>query len=131
MFKVWIMRAEYDDTLPWSHKAKELFDINKKSSSISRFWYGFDSLEDAVTFRNEIGAGHIKEVDELDYEQSLCNQGRGISCVKTLLHYVNRGEIDKARAVFNNEADKICSHSAVYEILWLLLGIDPYRKYNR
>jgi hypothetical protein len=130
MFKVYITRAEYDDTLPWSQKANELFDINKKSSSVSRFWYGFDSLEDAVTFRNEIGVGHIKEIDDLDYEQSLCNQGRGISCVKTLLYYVNQGEIDKARAVFNNEADKIYSHSAVYEALWLLLGTDPYRKYG-
>ena len=51
----------------------------------------------------------FSHIDELDRLQSLKNQGRGISCVRTIIHYLRRGQIDLAKNVYEVDGDKICA----------------------
>jgi hypothetical protein len=44
---------------------------------------------------------------ELDGLQQVENEGRGISCVRTVVTYLKRGELSKAQAVCFNESDKM------------------------
>ena len=52
--------------------------------------------------------------------QSEKSQGRGISCVQTLLFYASCGEMDKAEAVCVNEGDKISSYPEIQKLIFLL-----------
>lgn len=51
--------------------------------------------------------------DKLDQLQSKANEGRGISCVRTVVHSLRRGDYSGARACINNESDKIRSYDEV------------------
>ncbi|MGD9684521.1 MAG: hypothetical protein AB7W16_25435 [Candidatus Obscuribacterales bacterium] len=55
--------------------------------------------------------------DELDRLQSGENQGRGVSCVRTLIFYLRRQEFDRAKAVARNESDKIRSYPEIVSVL--------------
>ncbi|MDO8558206.1 MAG: hypothetical protein Q7S09_03395 [bacterium] len=55
--------------------------------------------------------------DRLDVLQAKKNEGRGVSCIRTLIVYLRRGDIDSARAVCLNESDKIKSYQDIKEIL--------------
>ncbi len=63
-------------------------------------------------------------VDELRRVESLQNDGRGVSCVRSILAYIDRGDIQSARAVANTDHDKIRSYndleSMVAKVLWPL-----------
>jgi len=55
--------------------------------------------------------------DKLDALQAEKNDGRGVSCVRTLIMYLRRGEIDTAKAVCLNESDKIRSYPDIQDVL--------------
>ena len=55
--------------------------------------------------------------DTLDALQSKANSGRGISCVRTVVDSLRRGDFSGARACINNESDKIRSHDEVVAAL--------------
>lgn len=55
--------------------------------------------------------------DKLDELQSTKNEGRGVSCVRTLIAYLRRGDIDSAKAVCFNEGDKIRNYPDIEEVL--------------
>lgn len=55
--------------------------------------------------------------DQLDKLQKNENEGRGVSCVKTIILYLKRGEIDTAKAVCNNEGDKISNYEEIKQFL--------------
>ena len=55
--------------------------------------------------------------DELDRLQAAKYEGRGVSCVQTLIFYLRRREFGSARAVANNESDKIRSHEDIVLVL--------------
>lgn len=55
--------------------------------------------------------------DQLDNLQKNENEGRGISCVRTIILYLNRGEIDTAKAVCKNEGDKISNYEEIKQFL--------------
>ena len=55
--------------------------------------------------------------DKLDVLQAEKNDRRGVSCVRTLIMYLRRGDIDSARAVCMNEGDKIRSYPDIKQIL--------------
>lgn len=57
----------------------------------------------------------------LDNLQATKNSGRGIECVRTLLFYLRRGELDKAQAVYFNESDKITSYPDVDKLIKIIL----------
>lgn len=54
--------------------------------------------------------------------QALKNNSRGISCVQTILSYLEQGEIDCACAVAANEWDKISAYQDIAELL-VLTGV--------
>lgn len=72
---------------------------------------------------------------ELFELQAQHNDGRGISCVRSVCSYLERGQLSSAKAVVNNESDKISSYPDVVaalkrvglwqEIDWANFGIAP------
>lgn len=58
-----------------------------------------------------------KLADQLDALQAKANEGRGVSCVRSVVSYLRSGNYSSARAVVNNESDKIRSHDAVVQLL--------------
>lgn len=55
--------------------------------------------------------------DTLDALQAKANDGRGVSCVRTVIHSLRRGDYSGARACINNESDKIRSHEKIVAVL--------------
>lgn len=55
--------------------------------------------------------------DELDRLQSGKNNGRGVSCIQTIIIYLRIGDIDKAKAVYFNEGDKINNYPDIEKLL--------------
>lgn len=45
------------------------------------------------------------------------NDGRGVSCVRTICLYLERNDIDSAKAVCLNEGDKIRNYPAIVNFL--------------
>jgi hypothetical protein len=66
-------------------------------------------LEDLEGFSNEL--------DALQREE---NDGRGVSCIRTLLVYLRRGDLSAARAIINNEFDKIRNYPNIKDKIWEL-----------
>ncbi|MBI2056470.1 MAG: hypothetical protein HYT37_03765 [Candidatus Sungbacteria bacterium] len=66
--------------------------------------------------------------DRLDTLQQQENNGRGVSCVKTLVFYLQAGDIEKARAVCLNEADKIVNYPKIRKIIQQELFSGVYEK---
>lgn len=50
------------------------------------------------------------------------NDGRGISCLKTLIHYLKRGDLDTALQVTRNESDKLRSYDDIWNAIVLFFG---------
>lgn len=55
--------------------------------------------------------------DELEKMQAIENEGRGISCVKTVIIYLRLGDLTKAKAVCDNEGDKIGNYPEIKEYI--------------
>lgn len=55
--------------------------------------------------------------DELDRLQEVKYEGRGVSCVQTLIFYLRRKDYGSAKAVARNEGDKIRNHEDVVAVL--------------
>lgn len=55
--------------------------------------------------------------DALDDLQKEENDGRGVSCVQTIVACLRSGSIDKARAVVWNEGDKLWAYPYVHRFL--------------
>lgn len=58
-----------------------------------------------------------KLADELDALQWKANEGLGVSCVRSVVTYLRRRGFTSARAVVNNESDKIGNHEAIVAVL--------------
>lgn len=54
---------------------------------------------------------------ELNALQSCQNDGRGVSCVKSIVAYLQRNDLTAAKAVVNNEGDKIASYPEIEAVL--------------
>lgn len=55
--------------------------------------------------------------EELDKLQATKNDGRGVSCVRTICDYLKRGDISSALAVAVNESDKLSNYDDIVEAL--------------
>ena len=53
------------------------------------------------------------------------NNGRGVSSVRTLIHYLEINDINSARAVYENEGDKISSYPEIEKLICENLNIKP------
>ena len=51
--------------------------------------------------------------DKLDALQAKENNGLGVSCVRTPILYLRRGEIEQAKAVCLNDGDKIRNYPEI------------------
>ena len=55
--------------------------------------------------------------NKLEELQRTKNEGRGVSCVRTIIAYLHLGNIEKARAVCLNESDKIRNYPDIKKAL--------------
>ena len=63
----------------------------------------------------EVGADVI--ADELERLQADKNQGRGVSCVRTIIMYLRRGGIESAISIRRTEGDKTRSYKDIERYL--------------
>lgn len=63
------------------------------------------------------------DLSELKEKEKIQNQGRGVSCIRTLISYLEKGDIESAKAVFVNEGDKIANYPELETILENILGL--------
>lgn len=50
--------------------------------------------------------------------QSQLNQGRGLNCIDTVIFFLNKGDINKAKACVINEWDKISAYPVLADCLY-------------
>lgn len=72
--------------------------------------------------QNIISRNPLKVADELDALQAGKNDGRGISCVRTIIMYLRMGNITSAIAVRKIEGDKTRSYPDVEKYLDEVFG---------
>ena len=56
---------------------------------------------------------YFEIADKLNELQKTKNDGRGISCVKTICHYLKLGQIESAKQVARTDGDKLCQYSDI------------------
>jgi len=68
--------------------------------------------------RAEIKADEIKYTAKiLNLMQELCNDGRGVSCIREVVFWLERGEEKKAKLVIEHDWDKIANYPEIAEFL--------------
>lgn len=96
-----------------SHLGNESVDISQAGVLLEYRFQEDDPLGEIVYF-----GFPVEEIaDELDRLQASKHEGRGVSCVQTLIFFLRREEFDKAKAVARNESDKIRSHEEIVAVL--------------
>ncbi len=58
------------------------------------------------------------QADKLDYLQAEQNDGRGVSCVESIIFQIRKNDIDCAKRVYQSEGDKIREYPEIQK--WLL-----------
>ncbi len=53
----------------------------------------------------------------IDEAQAKENNGRGVSCVRSIVHYLRNGDLDSARAVHLTDGDKIRNYPKLSKLL--------------
>lgn len=71
-----------------------------------------------------------KQIDDLESLQATYNQGRGITCVKTIIVYLRRNELEHATSIRRLEGDKTRSYPDVEKMLTELFGCRLHSKQN-
>lgn len=86
-----------------------------QSGVILEYWFkpGEETYPELVF----VGFDKDKLAAELMELQAKHNGDRGVSCVRTLCSCLQRGRFSEARAVANNEGDKIRSYPDIVEVL--------------
>jgi len=69
-------------------------------------------------------------IDKLDELQTSKNEGRGISCVQDIVHYLCKGNIKEAKAIWSWDGDKIRQYSDVDLFLIENLGCRTHGRIN-
>ncbi|MDR3616564.1 MAG: hypothetical protein P4L53_23595 [Candidatus Obscuribacterales bacterium] len=83
-----------------------------------RIEYQFSEIDgQTVTNVVYVDVGATSLADELDSLQARENDGRGVSCVRSIVDYLRRDDLSAARAIVNNEGDKIASYPAIEAVL--------------
>lgn len=68
-----------------------------------RFWLNFKN----VTMIPKMNLDKLKELEKVQ------NEGRGVSCVRSIILYLEREDVDSACACCWNENDKLRSYPAI------------------
>jgi hypothetical protein len=55
--------------------------------------------------------------DKLDELQVSKNDGRGVSCVRGIIFELRRGNVDSAKAICNNEGDKLRNYPDIVKLI--------------
>lgn len=61
-------------------------------------------------------------IQKLTEANNQSNDGRGLSCIRSILFHLNQGDIDSAKTVYQTEGDKINSFPELQKILEDELG---------
>lgn len=56
---------------------------------------------------------NFEAADMLDSLQARQNNGRGVTCVRSIVHYLRNNDFDSAKAVWSNDGDKIRQYPEV------------------
>lgn len=68
--------------------------------------------------------------NSLDSIQKKLNSGRGVSCVRAVIHYLRLGDLDSAKNVANLEFDKMRQYDDLKEFMLNKSNLLPsYRKH--
>jgi len=59
----------------------------------------------------------MDKIDQLEQLQASKNEGRGVSCVRTVIACLRRGDLNAAEACCMNEQDKINQYPDVEKLL--------------
>lgn len=70
-----------------------------------------------LTYVQHLADDRVLMIDEIDLLQQKKNNGRGVSCVKSIIIYYRRGMILDAEATCFNENDKIRNYPDIQEKL--------------
>lgn len=62
-----------------------------------------------------------KEIQALSDLESKQNDGRGVSCVRSIIAYLKRGDLESARTVADIDHDKIRNYPEIEVHLWKML----------
>lgn len=69
--------------------------------------------------------------DKLEALQATKNDGRGVSCVRDIILYLRRNDIEGAKAVYDCDGDKICgSYPDIDKMICMGLKIEPRYGYD-
>ena len=72
----------------------------------------------------------IKKINELDSLQSKENDGRGVSCIRSIIFYLRQNDDDSAKKVYQSEGDKIRQYPVIQEWLIQNFGCRSHLKLN-
>ena len=64
---------------------------------------------------------NVEILKELKNAESLTNDGRGVSCVREVIFFLERGDLGSAEEVAYTESDKISSYPNLKTVLRRLL----------
>ena len=71
-----------------------------------------------------------EKANELDTLQAEQNTGRGVSCIRGIVHCLRRGDINTAKRVYQSEGDKIREYPKIQEWLEKRFGCRIHLKKN-
>jgi hypothetical protein len=83
-----------------------------------------------IEFKNSAIEQYKEFADQLDVLQKKENEGRGVSCVRTIIACLNNGDIESAKAVCVNEGDKIERYDDIKKFLILNLFKNEKHPWN-
>jgi len=58
----------------------------------------------------------------IDREQAKCNDGRGVTCARSIIAYLNQGLLNHAKAVWFNDGDKLRQYPELERVVESALG---------
>lgn len=72
----------------------------------------------------------INKINELDILQSQENDGRGVSCVRSIVFYLRQNDEHTAKVVYQNKGDKILQYPKIQQWMEENFGCRLHLKIN-
>lgn len=73
-------------------------------------------------FEDFVCSDCLLSIGQLIDQEAKENEGRGVSCVKSIIHHLNSDGFHTAKVIYRNEGDKIRSYPRLQNILYNLFG---------
>ena len=72
----------------------------------------------------------IFEIEKLKDLESQENEGRGVTCVRYIIHHLEKADIETAKRIYVTEGDKITSYPKIQEWMYKNFGCRNCLKIN-